>query len=166
MKILIREWQISDIKPLAENANNINVWNNLRDYFPYPYTEKDAEEFIAKSLAGEFGIQRAIEVDGKAVGGIGCFPKADVERITTELGYWLGENHWNKGIATQAIKDFVKLVFAYYPEIQKIYAMPFGFNIASQRALEKAGFEREAILKRAAIKNGKVIDLHYFSIWK
>lgn len=162
----LREWQLSDIQSLAENANNINVWNNVRDYFPHPYSEKDGEAFVSTVLRGEMGIQRAIVVNGKAVGGIGVFPKTDVERITAEIGYWLGEKYWNKGIVTQAVKYFVEYVFLNFPEIRKICAPVFDFNLASQKVLQKAGFECEAILKQAAIKNGKIIDLHYYSLLK
>jgi RimJ/RimL family protein N-acetyltransferase len=162
----LREWQLSDAASLAENANNINVWNNVRDYFPHPYSEKDGEAFISAVLRDEMGIERAIVVDDKAVGGIGIFPKTDVERISAEIGYWLGEKYWNKGIVTQAVQEFTEYVFLNFPEIQKIYAPVFDFNLASQKVLQKAGFEREAILKQAAIKNGKIIDEHYYSLLK
>jgi RimJ/RimL family protein N-acetyltransferase len=108
----------------------------------------------------------AIVVNGTAVGGIGIVLKNDVERISAEIGYWLGEKYWHKGIMTQAVKMFVKYTFDNFIELQKIYATPFGFNIASQKVLQKAGFEREAILKKAAIKNGQIIDLHYYSLIK
>ncbi|MDR0505501.1 MAG: GNAT family N-acetyltransferase [Dysgonamonadaceae bacterium] len=162
----LREWQPSDATSLAENANNINVWNNVRDYFPHPYCEKDGDTFILAVLRGEMGIQRAIVVDNKAVGGIGAFPKTDVERITAEIGYWLGEEYWNKGIVTQAVREFTEYIFLNLPEILKICAPVFDFNLASQRVLQKAGFESEAILKQAAIKNGKIIDLYYYSLLK
>ena len=164
--IKFREWQISDIQSLAENANNINVWNNLRDYFPSPYSEEDGKQFIEMVLNQPKSLNFAIDVDGKAVGGIGIVLHQDVERIGAEFGYFIGEKYWNKGIMTQIVKDFVKYVFENFPELQKIYATPFDFNIASQKVLQKAGFECEAILKKAAIKNGQIIDLHYYSIFK
>ena len=165
--IKFREWQISDIQSLAENANNINVWNNLRDYFPNPYSEEDGKQFIEMVLSKpKPAVDFAIVVDDKAVGGIGIILQKDVERISAEMGYWLGEKYWNKGIVTQAIKEIVKYSFENFPELQKIYATPFNFNIASQKVLQKAGFECEAILKKAAIKNGQIIDLHYYSIFK
>jgi len=162
---ILREWQMSDIASLAENANNINIWNNVRDAFPHPYSEEDGKEFITKVLNGEFGIQKAIVVEGKAVGGVGVFPQSDVERISAEIGYWLGEKYWNKGIVTEAVKEMVTYVFTNY-SFQKIFTAVFDFNIASQKVLQKAGFEREAILKQAVIKNGKVVDAHYYGIIK
>ena len=162
-KFSLRDWQQSDAKSLAENANNINVWNSLNDYFPHPYSEKDGEEFITKVLNNEFGVQKAIVVDEQAVGGVTVFLKTENFRHTAELGYWLGEKYWKRGIMTDAVKEFVTYVFTEFPHLQKIYATVFDFNIASQKVLEKAGFEREAVLKKGAIKNEKVVDLHYFS---
>jgi hypothetical protein len=89
-----------------------------------------------------------------------------VERISAEIGYWLGENYWNKGIMTTAVKEMTEYAFLNFPELHKLYAPVFDFNLASQRVLQKAGFEREAVLKQAAVKNGNVVDLHYYSIFK
>ena len=162
----LRELQLTDVKSLAENANDIEIWNNTRDYLPNPYSEKDAEEFIKMvSSQSKPASILAIAVDGKAVGVIGVILQKDVERISAELGYWLGKKYWGKGIMTEAIKQFTKYAFANFP-IHKIYATPFDFNIGSLKVLQKAGFEREAILKQAAIKNGKIIDLHYYSLIK
>lgn len=161
----LRPWQISDIKSLAENANDTEIWNRLRDYIPNPYSEKDAEDFIKTVSVKNPQEIFAIVIDGKAVGSIGIIPNKDVERITVELGYWLGRNYWGQGIMTQAVKQMCEYAFANFA-IHKIYATPFDFNIGSQRVLEKAGFEREAILKQAAIKNGKIIDLHYYGLIK
>ena len=162
----LREWRLSDVASLAENANNINVWNNVRDYFPYPYSEKDGEQFIEMCLnKPKPATDLAIVVDGKAVGGIGIVLQNDVERIGAEIGYWIGENYWNKGIMTKVVKEMTEYVFLNFP-LHKIYAPIFDFNIASQKVLQKAGFEREGILKQAAIKNDKIIDLHYYSLLK
>ncbi|GHT24717.1 hypothetical protein FACS189430_10140 [Bacteroidia bacterium] len=165
-KFELREWQLSDAASLAENANNIRIWNNLRDYFPHPYSENDGIQFIQMvSAKPKPATDIAIVVDGKAVGGVGIIPRTDVERISAELGYWLGEKYWNRGIMTEVVKEMVSYAFLHFP-LQKIYATPFGFNIASQKALEKAGFEREAILKKAAIKNGEIVDEHYYSFFR
>ena len=164
---ILREWKISDAASLAENANNINIWNNLRDAFPHPYSEEDGNAFIEKVLsASKPATLFAIEVAGKAVGSIGIVLKSDVERITAELGYFIGEKYWNKGIMTDAVKQMVSYAFINFPHLQKIYATPFDFNIASQKVLQKAGFEREAVLKQAAIKTDKIIDEHYYSLFK
>lgn len=162
----LREWRMSDAESLAVNANNINIWNNLRDFFPYPYSVKDGEEFIAMiSNKPKPATNLAIEVDKEAVGGIGIVLNSDVERITAEIGYWLGEKYWGRGIMTSIVKEMTDYVFANFPVI-KIYAPVFDFNAPSQRVLEKAGFKKEAILKQAAIKNGRIIDLHYYGLIK
>ena len=163
---ILREWKLSDKESIAENANNINIWNNVRDYFPFPYTVEDGEQFIKMVLSKpKPSTDLTIEIEGKAVGGIGIVLQADVERISAEIGYWLGENYWNRGIMTNVVKEMVEYAFTHFP-IKKLYAPVFDFNTASQRVLEKAGFEKEAILKQAAIKNGKVIDLHYYGLIK
>lgn len=162
----LREWNLSDKESLAENANSINIWNNVRDYFPNPYTEEDAEQFIRFVMSkSKPATEFTIEIEGKAVGGIGLVLNTDVERISAEVGYWLGEKYWGRGVMTQVVKDMVDYGFARFP-LLKIYAPVFDFNTASQRVLEKAGFRREAVLKKAAIKNNKVIDMYYYSIFK
>ena len=161
---ILREWKLSDKESLAENANNINIWNNVRDYFPFPYTVDDGEEFIKMVLnKPKPSVDFAIEIEGKAVGGIGIVLKSDVERISAELGYWLGEKYWNKGIMTNVIKEIVDYTFSNFP-VKKLYATVFDFNKASQKVLEKVGFEKEAILKQSAIKNEMIIDLHYYGL--
>jgi RimJ/RimL family protein N-acetyltransferase len=161
---LLREWRQADKKSLAENADNINIWNNVRDYFPYPYTEKDAEEFIQMVIGKPKPYTDfAIEVEGQAIGGIGIVPQTDVHAITAEIGYWLGENYWNLGIMTNAVRQMVEYTFENF-SVTKIFAPVFDFNTASMCVLEKAGFVREAILKKSAIKNGKTIDLYYYGL--
>ena len=161
---ILREWKLTDIPSLTENADNINVWNSVRDYFPHPYTQTDAEQFIHSVISKtKPTTDFAIEIDGKAVGGIGVVPKTDVERITVEIGCWLGEKYWNMGIMSNAVKQMSAYVFENF-SVVKIYATVFEFNTASKRVLEKTGFTLEAILKKSAIKNGKIIDLYYYSL--
>ena len=153
---ILREWQISDTVSLAENANNIYIWNNLRDTFPHPYSEKDGKEFIEMALSQpKPATLLAIVIDEKAVGSIGIFLRSDVERISAELGYFIGEKYWNRGIMTDAVKQMVTYAFTTFPHLVKIYATPFDFNIASQKVLQKVGFEREAILKQQLSKTEK-----------
>jgi [ribosomal protein S5]-alanine N-acetyltransferase len=162
----LRNWQHSDISSLSYNANNIKIWNNLRDYFPFPYTEQNAKEFIDMVAAKPEPITDfAIVVNYQAVGGIGIKLNTDIERITAEIGYWLGEEQWNKGIMTEAIREMVAYSFSNF-SLEKIYAPVFQYNKASQKVLEKAGFLLEAILKKGAIKNNKVVDLYYYSIFR
>ncbi|MDR0796357.1 MAG: GNAT family N-acetyltransferase [Tannerella sp.] len=168
MNFELRELRLSDAKSLAENANNILIWNNLYDAFPHPYSEEDGKKFIKLRLdKPDTSAHLAIVVDDKVVGGMSVTPQENANlRITAELGYFIGEKYWNKGIMTEAIKQMLAYAFGKFPHLRKIYATPFDFNIASHKVLQKAGFELEAILKQAAIKNNKIIDLHYYSLYK
>ncbi len=162
----LRDWSLSDCGSVARHANNIHVWNNVRDRFPYPYTINDAAVFISSIISkSRPAVDRAIDVDGEAVGGIGLVLQQDVERISAEIGYWLGESFWNKGIMTEAVKQMTKYAFVNFP-LSKLYAPVYEYNLASMKVLEKAGFQKEGILKKAAIKNGKVVDLHYYGLIK
>lgn len=165
-RYILREWKLDDSASLAIYANNIHIWNNVRDYFPHPYTQADGIAFISKVLAKpKPTTDFAIEIDGQAVGGISIVPNEDVERITAEIGYWLGEPFWNKGIMTNVVLDMANYTFSNFA-ISKIYAPVFEYNHVSMRVLGKAGFVKEAILHKAAIKNNKVIDLHYYALFK
>ncbi len=162
----LREWNLSDSESLARHANNIRIWNNVRDLFPHPYNSTDGVIFISAAIAKPRpAVDLAIDVNGKAVGGIGIVLQHDVERISAEIGYWLGESFWNKGIMTAAVEKMIKYAFTNFP-IRKLYAPVFEYNHASMKVLQKAGFEKEAILKKAAIKNSRIVDLHYFSLIK
>jgi RimJ/RimL family protein N-acetyltransferase len=153
----VRSWRHSDVETLAANANNRHIWINLRDRFPYPYTRADARAFIrwARQQAPETAF--AIAVDDAAVGGIGFVMNADVERVSAEIGYWLGEPFWGRGIATEALAATTKYVVEAHA-LTRIYALPFAWNQASCRVLEKAGYVLEARLRRSAIKDGRVTD--------
>ncbi|MDR1644877.1 MAG: GNAT family N-acetyltransferase [Tannerellaceae bacterium] len=158
---LLRPWQPEDIPSLTAEANNPRISSNLRDSFPYPYTTKDAEDFIhyagSKPTAQEF----AIVIDGKAVGGIGISPLADVERFSAEVGYWIGESWWNKGIATEALRTFAGYLFA-HTNFVRLFACVYACNLPSVRVLEKAGFRRVGVLQKAAFKNNRFVDMFYY----
>ena len=154
---IIRSWQIGDEQSLAMQANNYAIWQNLRDRFPHPYTMADAVSWISLAADTQPQTNFAIEVAGKAVGGIGLELKQDVERVSAELGYWLGEAHWGKGIVSSAIRRFTAWAIPAL-ELTRVYALPFAYNTASCRVLEKAGYLREGYLKRSAVKEGVVVD--------
>ena len=139
---ILRPWQPADLDSLVENANDFDIAIFLTDGFPHPYTREHGEKFIAFANTGESKTFLAIEVGGKAAGGIGVDVKADIMRKNAELGYWLGRKYWGKGIITNAIKEITELAFKKY-DITRIYARPYGTNLASQRVWEKAGFKLE-----------------------
>ncbi|HEX6211213.1 MAG TPA: GNAT family protein [Methylomirabilota bacterium] len=154
---VIRDWRLSDAPSLARHANNPRVWANLRDRFPSPYTIADAEAWVRHSERATPATDFAIVVGGEAVGGIGVVLQQDVERTGAETGFWLGESWWGRGIMTAALSAFAPWALDHY-RLTRLYAYVFEYNAASARVLEKAGFVREARLRKAAIKQGRVID--------
>jgi [ribosomal protein S5]-alanine N-acetyltransferase len=158
MQISLRPWHINDAEPLAALANNKKIWDNVRDIFPHPYTTKDAKEWLALNVGVTPVLNFVIEVDGHFVGSIGMVPKTDVYRNNMEIGYWLGEPFWNKGIASKAISLICEIIQNNYPHINRIYAEVFETNKASISALEKNGFELECVRKQAVIKNEILLD--------
>ena len=167
MDIKIREWKIEDKSELAENLNNMNILNNLRDGLPYPYTEDDAEVFIKAMLAADKNktFAFAITLDGKVIGSIGVFRQENIHFRTAEMGYYIGEEYWGNGYMTEAVNLACNYVFE-KTDIIRIYAEPFAYNTASCRVLEKAGFVCEGILKSNAYKNGNIVDMKMYAIVK
>jgi RimJ/RimL family protein N-acetyltransferase len=157
MIITIRQWREDDLQKLVLYANNINVWNNLRNYFPSPYTDEDAKDWLTKMATSRPIVNLAIDVDGEAVGGIGLILNSDVYIYSAEIGYWIGEPFWNKGIGTEAIRQMIEYCY-YYFDIVRIYAEVFETNKASMRALEKNGFYLEGVRRKAVFKNSVLMD--------
>ena len=167
MKCRIRKWELSDAKDLAAALSNKKVQDNLRDGLPYPYTEQDGKEFISAMLSADENetFAFAITVDNIVIGSIGIFRQGNIHRQTAELGYYIAEEYWGKGIMTEAVKQICAYVFA-NSDIIRIYAEPFAYNIASCRVLEKVGFQYEGTLRSNAVKNSKVIDMKMYSLLK
>jgi len=163
MEIKLRPWKIEDADSLVENANNFDIARFMSDAFPSPYTLEDAKNFIAFATKDEPIHIFAIDIDGQAVGGIGIHPQADIMKKNAELGYWLGEKYWGKGIISKAIREIIPWAFNTY-DITRIYARPFGSNMASQKVLEKAGFVLEARIKENIFKNGEYLDELIYAI--
>lgn len=163
MKAQIRSWSLDDVEDLVKYANNPRVAANLTDGFPHPYTKEDAERFITMAMSATPTRIFAIELNGEAVGGIGLHLQEDIYRNNAELGYWLAEPFWGKGIMTGIVKEIVNYGFAHF-SINRIYARPFGSNMGSQRVLEKAGFQLEARFHKTLIKNGELEDELVFAI--
>ncbi|WP_407946021.1 GNAT family N-acetyltransferase [Oscillibacter valericigenes] len=165
MKCTLRRWRLSDAKELAAALNNEHILNNLRDGLPIPYTERDAEDYITAMLSadGNDTFACAITLDGRVVGSIGAFRQGNIHRQTAELGYYLAEEYWGRGIMTDAICQLCAMVFE-TTDILRIYAEPFAYNAGSRRALEKAGFAFEGMMKSNAVKNGKVVDMALYSL--
>jgi len=167
MECYIRKWEIEDAGSLAEMLNNKNILDNLRDGLPYPYTAEHAREYITEMLSADetktFAF--AITVNNKAVGSIGVFRRGNIHFRTAEMGYYVGEPYWGKGIMTSAVKQICNYIFE-HTDIIRIFAEPFAYNIASCRVLEKSGFQFEGLLRSNAFKNGKVLDMKMYSLVK
>lgn len=153
----VRSWRRADAGALARHADSRKVWLDLRDRFPHPYTLADAHAFLELVTAQDPETAFAIAVGDEAVGGIGVTLGTDVERCSAEIGYWLGEAVWGRGIATAALRAFSEHALAAF-ELTRLYALPFARNGASIRVLEKAGYVFEGRLRRSAIKDGEVLD--------
>ena len=161
---LLRPFRMSDAESLVRHANNPNISARVRDRFPNPYTIEDARQFlmgVTRRARGAAEFTLAIEVDGQVVGGIGIVRGTDIERMTAELGYWLGEEYWGRGIVTEAIKNFAPWVMERYG-LTRLHADCFTDNPASSRVLEKAAFVHESTKRRAAIKLGEIKDMHVY----
>jgi len=161
----LREWTLLDAPALAEAINNKKILDNLRDGLPFPYTEKDAEEFISSVLSCDknSNFVFAILYTDRVIGSIGVYRKDNIHRIAAELGYYIAEPYWGKGIMTRAVRRICDYVFE-NTDIIRIFAEPFAHNAASCRVLEKAGFRFEGVLRKNAVKNGQVIDMKMYAI--
>jgi ribosomal-protein-alanine N-acetyltransferase len=167
MECKIREWQIKDAENLALAINNKKVQDNLREGIPYPYTVEDAKEYITSMLSADKDVTYAfaITVDDKAIGSIGVLRCNNIHFRTAEMGYYIAESYWGKGIGTSAVKQTCRYIFE-NTDILRIFAEPFACNTASCRILEKAGFQCEGILRKNAIKNEVILDMKMYAMIK
>ena len=159
----LREWRESDIPSLVHYANNRNVWINLRDRFPHPYTKADGEAWIALRAKDVAQTQFAIVNSEEAIRGIGVELQIDDERRSAEIGYWLAEPFWNLGIMTRAARAVTEYAFAEF-DLARIYSTVIDWNPASARVLEKAGYSFEGRLRRSVTKDGKLADRLLYAI--
>ena len=154
---VVRSWRMGDAEALARHGDNEKIWINLRDAFPHPYTVHHAREFIKSLRHRTPETTFAIAVNGEAAGSVGFVLRNDVERVSAEIGYWLAEPFWGRGIATEALAAMTQYAIATHG-LTRVYALPFAANTASCRVLEKAGYLLEGRLRRSAIKNGVIAD--------
>lgn len=154
----LRSLRPGDASSLVRHANNINVARHLRDRFPHPYTLEHARIFvqIATQSANDSAIL-AIVVEGQAAGVVGATLGSDVERYSAEVGYWLGEEYWGRGITTEAVALLTAHAFERL-NLLRLFALPFADNAPSVRVLEKAGYVREGVLRCSAVKYGQPRD--------
>lgn len=163
MEFSLRSFEASDAPLLPEYANNYEVARFLTDMFPHPYTEEDAVRFIHMATQDQPRRIFAIDIAGRASGAIGLHPQQDVFRKNAELGYWLAQPFWGSGIMTRAVQQMVGYGFTNF-DIDRIFARPYGSNLASQRVLEKAGFRLEARFTKNILKFGERLDELVYAI--
>ena len=162
MRIDIGEWQVRSFRPedaaaLAKYANNREVWRNVRDAFPHPYRMQDAEAWIRMAGRQFPEVSFAIADADEVIGAIGLGLQTDVNYRAAEIGYWLGEPFWGRGIATAALLALTEYAFGHY-DLIRLFAYVYEWNPASARVLEKAGYAFEGRLRKSATKDGQTVD--------
>jgi len=158
----VRSWHKHDLDALVRYADNPKIAANLRDQFPHPYTRSAGAAFLADVRSADIETSFAVEYSGEAIGGIGFRLGTDIARLSAEMGYWLGEPFWGRGLTTRAVRAASDWAFDSYNVI-RIFATAFSHNVGSMRVLEKAGFEREGILRRSAVKDAIILDQVLFA---
>ena len=161
--VRLRAWRDDDVPELVRLANNRRVWVQLRDAFPHPYTPDAGRAWVSFANSHVPVTSFAVECDGVLVGGTGFVAGRDIERCNAEVGYWIGEPHWGRGLATAAVRALVAVIVG-RGGFTRLFALPFAANTGSRRVLEKAGFELSAVLRRSAIKDGQVLDQCLYSL--
>lgn len=159
----VRPWRRGDEDSLAYYANNYKIWRNVRDKFPHPYTIEHARDWVGLATPENPPSNFAIVVEGQAVGGIGLVFRDDINRCSAEIGYWLGEEFWGRGIVADAVRGVTAWAFDNF-DIHRIFAGVLEWNPASMRVLEKAGYQFEARLRNAVIKEDIVMDEFIYAI--
>lgn len=160
---LLRSWREGDEEPLSRHASNRNIWNWVRDFFPYPYSLRDASAWVRSNRLSQLPNNLAIEVDGEAVGNVGFTIRDDLYRFNAEVGYWLAEKYWGQGIVTEVMPVLVDYIFTNTP-VNRLYACVLEGNEGSRRVLERAHFRHEAIHRKAAVKNNQFLDEHIYAL--
>ncbi|MEM7791495.1 MAG: GNAT family protein [Verrucomicrobiota bacterium] len=159
-KSIIRRWETSDAASLVKYANDYDIWKNLRDGFPHPYTLSNAEFFL-QEVAPISEYSFAVEVNGEAIGGIGGKPQEYIHSHCIEIGYWLGQEFRGRGIMSEVIAAFSDALLN-DGKFVRLFALPFANNPASHSTLEKAGFHLEGITRKSAVKEGIVLDQYVY----
>lgn len=161
----LKMWSFDYVGDLARFANNKKIADNLRDIFPHPYTEENARQFVelCMNTPENKQVNRAIFYDNKAIGGISITLGADVYAKSAEIGYWLAEDYWGRGIVPDAVREMCRIAFEQY-DLARVYAAVYSYNKGSCKVLEKCGFVMEGMLRKSVLKNGQFFDSYMFSI--
>lgn len=163
--ITLRDYQSTDADRLVELANNENVSRYLIDTFPYPYTKQDADWWIASGAHENAAVTKVIEYKGEFVGSVGITPQMGWRSHMAEIGYWLGEDYWGRGIATEALKQMTALAFL-EPKYKKLYAPVLAPNRVSMKVLEKNNYRLEGVLRKEVIKHNHYFDIYHYALYR
>lgn len=167
-RLTIRAFRPSDAAALQRQADDADVSHTLSDHFPFPYTMADAEQYlkIARPEDGDYAIFRRSDAGGDDVfvGGIKLKRLPDVYARGAEVGYWIGREHWGRGLASEAVVAFSRWAFESHPDVHRLESLVYANNPASSRVLEKAGFTHEGTRRRAACKRGEIIDVRVYGL--
>ena len=161
---VLRPFRPEDAPSIATVANERDIWLQVRDRFPHPYTRLHADEFITHAMTREPPQNLAVVVDSAAVGSISIFPQTDIERVSAEIGYWLGKPYWGRGIMTPAVKAMTRYAIDNFG-LTRVFAVISARNTGSMRVVEKAGYVREGLMRQSAIKNGQVQDQYLYGFY-
>jgi RimJ/RimL family protein N-acetyltransferase len=161
----LRAWHDADAPGLVRHANNLNVWRNMSERFPHPYTLEIAQHWVRAGHIDFGGDNWAIALDGAAAGGCGIHQQPGENRSNAEIGYWLAEPYWGRGVATDVVRTLKRLAFE-RAEVMRVFAPVHADNPASMRVLEKNGFVREGVPRQSAIKAGQVIDSVQYATYR
>ena len=161
----LRPWNADDAESLVTHASNKQIARNLRDGFPYPYRLEDAVKWLGMVNENKDDIILAIEINEEAAGGIGLHGMKDVYRFNAEIGYWLSESYWGRGIISNAVGLMVEFAFTKSPWL-RIFAAVYENNLPSMRVLKRNGFVKEAVHRKAVMKEGKLMDEYLYALLK
>lgn len=156
----LREFTEKDIESIAIYANNFNVSRYMASRIPYPYTSEDAKWWV-ETGSKQQGFNLAIDLEGKCIGVVGVQFGDNEYYYSAEIGYWIAEDHWGKGIGTEAVSKMTDYVFS-TTETIRLSAPVYSPNKASMRVLEKCGYALEAIHQRTVYKNDAFMDEHIY----
>ncbi len=160
---LLRPWREGDEDALSRHASNRTIWNWVRDFFPHPYTLRDASTWVRANKSAPLPANLAIEINGEAVGNVGYTVREDLYRFNAEIGYWLSEDYWGQGVISEVLPVLVQYIFR-NTGVNRIYACVLEGNTGSMKVLERAQFRHEAVLRKAVVKNSQYLDEHIYAL--
>ncbi len=164
-KYFIRSFKDDDVDSIAKFANDFAVSKFMRDSFPYPYTKENAVQWIDFVKKNYSKLFFAIADENELIGSISAVPQVDVHRFSAEIGFWVGQIHWNRGITSKALPVFCEYLFSKF-SFNRLVANVFEGNEASKKVLEKNGFILEGTHRKSVFKENKFVDHYTYGLLK